>query len=62
RKLHRVVSSGGSFGASPLELHLGIGKATRIKRLEILWPRTGKIQVLESLDASRRWVIEEKDH
>src|SRR5712691_8143782 len=30
RSIHRAVGSGGSFGASPLEQHIGLGKAARI--------------------------------
>ena len=35
---YREVSSGGSFGSSPLMQHIGIGKATRIASIEITWP------------------------
>ncbi|MFN2514252.1 MAG: CRTAC1 family protein, partial [Pyrinomonadaceae bacterium] len=35
---YREVSSGGSFGASPLMQHIGIGKATRITSIEVTWP------------------------
>jgi hypothetical protein len=35
---YREVSSGGSFGASPLTQHVGIGKASRIASIEITWP------------------------
>ena len=35
---YREVSSGGSFGASPLMQHIGIGKATRINSVEVTWP------------------------
>jgi hypothetical protein len=38
RAIHRVVSSGGSFGASPLRQHIGLGRAARIRGLEIWWP------------------------
>ena len=35
---YREVSSGGSFGASPMMQHIGIGKATRIASIEVIWP------------------------
>jgi hypothetical protein len=38
RSIYRSVSSGGSFGASPLEQHIGLGKSARIVDLEIWWP------------------------
>jgi tetratricopeptide (TPR) repeat protein len=38
RSIYRTVSSGGSFGASPLEQHIGLGKSADIASLEIRWP------------------------
>ncbi len=38
RAVYRTVSSGGSFGASPLEQHIGLGKSAQIVTLEIIWP------------------------
>ena len=38
RSIYRTVNSGGSFGASPLEQHIGLGKAAQIVSIEILWP------------------------
>ena len=37
RTIHRSVGSGGSFGASPLEQHIGLGKSARIVEVEIWW-------------------------
>jgi tetratricopeptide (TPR) repeat protein len=56
RSIHRMVTSGGSFGASPLEQHIGLGKAAGRVDVEIWWPVSntrqrfadvGKNQVLE---------------
>lgn len=44
RFIYRTVGSGGSFGASPLEQHIGLGKDARILNLEISWPATGSRQ------------------
>lgn len=44
RSLYRWVNSGGSFGCNPLRQHLGLGKATRVKSLEITWPTSGETQ------------------
>ncbi len=41
RSIYRTVGSGGSFGASPLEQHIGLGKSAAIERLEIQWPGIG---------------------
>src|ERR1019366_4339201 len=38
RSIYRTVGSGGSFGASPLQQHIGLGKAAQIVSIEILWP------------------------
>jgi hypothetical protein len=38
RSIYRDVGSGGSFGASPLEQHIGLGKSARIVDVEIRWP------------------------
>jgi tetratricopeptide (TPR) repeat protein len=38
RPIYRTVGSGGSFGASPLEQHIGLGKSAEIMGLEIQWP------------------------
>lgn len=42
RSIYRTVGSGGSFGASPLEQHIGLGKAAQIESIEILWPDGSK--------------------
>jgi hypothetical protein len=44
RQIYRDVNSGGSFGASSLRPHIGIGKATTVDALEIRWPGTGLVQ------------------
>jgi hypothetical protein len=36
--VYRQVTSGSSFGANPLEQTIGLGKATQILGIEILWP------------------------
>ena len=38
RSIYRTVGSGGSFGASPLQQHIGLGKSARILKLEVWWP------------------------
>jgi hypothetical protein len=49
RSFYRHVNSGGSFGANPLRQSIGVGRAERVERLEVLWPKTGKTQVFEDL-------------
>ncbi|HWC99918.1 MAG TPA: FG-GAP-like repeat-containing protein [Candidatus Sulfopaludibacter sp.] len=43
RAVYRTVNSGGSFGASPLQQHVGLGKSAQIDSVEIQWP-SGKLQ------------------
>jgi hypothetical protein len=38
RSIYRTVNSGGSFGASPLQQHIGLGKAARNVVVEVFWP------------------------
>ncbi|MDQ8184764.1 CRTAC1 family protein [Pelagicoccus sp. SDUM812002] len=59
REIHRVVSSGGSFGASPFLADIGLGNATSIKRIEINWPANDQNQVIESIELDRSYLIEE---
>jgi hypothetical protein len=51
RSIFRTVSSGGSFGGSPLRQQIGLGDATRIASVEILWPATGQTQRLAGAPA-----------
>jgi len=44
REIFRTVNSGGSFGASTLRPHIGLGKAGAIDALEIRWPGSGLVQ------------------
>jgi ASPIC and UnbV/FG-GAP-like repeat len=49
RYIHRHVTSGGSFGASPLRQHIGIGKATQVETLEVWWPTSKTRQIFHNL-------------
>jgi hypothetical protein len=44
RTLRRTVGTGGSFGAGSLQLHVGLGPATRVKELHVLWPDSARTQ------------------
>ena len=59
RSIFRHVNSGGSFGANPLEQHIGLGAATKIDRLEVYWPKTDRTDVFENMDVNQRLVIVE---
>jgi hypothetical protein len=51
RSIHRTVNSGGSFGASPLQQHVGLGRGSRGVDVEIYWPVT---RTRQRSPASRR--------
>ena len=59
RSLHRTVGSGGSFGANPLRVELGLGKAEKIVAVEILWPGSGTRQSVRGLKLDQAYVIRE---
>ena len=61
RSIHRTMNTGGSFGANPLRLEIGLGKATRISGVEILWPGSGTRQTVRGLEPDRFYVIREGD-
>ena len=46
RRIWRHVGPGASFGGNPLRLEIGLGKAERIERVEVTWPRRGTVQML----------------
>jgi hypothetical protein len=62
RRIFRQVSSGGSFGASSLTQHIGLGtrlKAGKIDRIEIDWPASKSKQVFENVPAGQFLEIKE---
>ncbi|MCY4605366.1 MAG: CRTAC1 family protein [Gemmatimonadetes bacterium] len=44
RSIHRMVSSGASFGASSLQQEIGLGQATAIREIAVLWPGEDAVQ------------------
>ena len=59
RAIHRTVGSGGSFGASPLEQHVGLGRSARIVELEIWWPATNTRQRITGIEKNQSLEITE---
>jgi hypothetical protein len=59
RVRHREVGSGGSFGASPLEQHVGLGRAARVKSLEVEWPGRRLRQSFRDVPLDARIVVRE---
>jgi hypothetical protein len=59
RTIFRTVHSGGSFGASPLRQEIGLGNATEITGVEIVWPATRQPQRLLGLRMNSFYRIRE---
>lgn len=57
--VHRLVCSGSSFGANPLEQTIGIADATKVAKIEVYWPTSDKTQVFENLDINQAYTINE---
>jgi tetratricopeptide (TPR) repeat protein len=64
RTIYRTVGNGGSFGANPMELHIGLGKSAAIRSLEVWWPVTkerqrfadvGKNQFIEIRESAQNY-------
>ncbi len=65
RVIHRSVGSGGSFGAAPLQQHIGLGRAASRVDVDVWWPtsntrqhftdvgRNRFLEITESADAPR---------
>ena len=61
RTVHRTVTSGGSFGASPLEQHVGLGRDARNVDVEIFWPVTKLRQRFANVQKNQVIAIREGD-
>ena len=59
RELHRVVSSGGSFGSNPLRQEIGLGDATAITKVDIEWPGSRTQQTITGLELNQSYQIRE---
>ncbi len=59
RSIYRTVGSGGSFGASPMEQHIGLGKSARILNVEVWWPTSNTKQEFPNVDKNQFLEIKE---
>jgi len=60
RQIHRRVNSGGSFGASSLEIHIGLGQALLVDSLRISWQGSGTKQIFTKLPVNTSYIIDEE--
>jgi hypothetical protein len=49
RSVHRVVGTGGSFGASSYQQEIGLGAAARIDAVRVRWPGASEAEVFENV-------------
>ena len=62
RDIYRTVNSGGSFGASSLRPHIGLGKASVVDELEVRWPGSGLVQTIKGpITADATYELREGD-
>jgi VCBS repeat protein/ASPIC/UnbV protein len=59
REIYRWVGGRGSFGGSSLQEEIGIGDATRVRRLEISWPTSGTTMEFTDVPVNRLYRIVE---
>lgn len=59
RSIYRTVGSGGSFGASPLTQHVGLGKSAHNVNLEIWWPTSNSRQTFTNVAPNQFLEIKE---
>jgi hypothetical protein len=59
RSIYRTVSSGGSFGANPMEQHIGLGRSAQILNLEIWWPTSNTRQNFSNVGTNQFIEIKE---
>lgn len=59
RSVYRAVTPGGAFGSSPLTVHLGLGRAAKIDRLEVRWAASGTVDVFTDVAAGALYDLRE---
>jgi len=59
RVIHRTGNTGGSFGANPLRLEIGLGKATEVSAIEIDWPGSRTRQTVEIPKVDTAYLVRE---
>jgi hypothetical protein len=59
RSIHRTVSTGGSFGVSPLIQHIGLARGGRVRELMVWWPTTDTRQRFTNVAKNQAIQIEE---
>ncbi|MEO8083236.1 MAG: CRTAC1 family protein [Ardenticatenales bacterium] len=55
RTLHRLVGSGGSFGANSLQVEVGLGDATAVEAVSVAWPGGGAAESFDGVKMDGVW-------
>lgn len=58
RQLDEVRSGGSYLSQSDLALHFGLGNASRINKLEVMWPG-GDTQAFTNIEADRFYTLKQ---
>lgn len=58
RDIHRVIGGDSGHGSQPLRAEIGLGDATSIASLEIVWPGSAR-QIVTGLKPDTSWRIRE---
>lgn len=59
RSIFHTISSGGSFGASTLRAQIGLGKASKINEVKVLWAGSNTEQTFKNLELNTFYKITE---
>lgn len=59
RSVFHTISSGGSFGCSTLRAQIGLGKATEILEVNVLWAGSGNTQSFKNLNSNTFYQLTE---
>lgn len=57
RTVFHTISSGGSFGCSTLRAEIGLGKASKLIKLEVTWAGSGTHQVFKNINLKKCYKI-----
>ena len=59
RAIRATVGTGGSFGSSTLQQEIGLGNATMIRQLEVIWPGSGRRDTYRDVSLNRVILVRE---
>src|SRR5690606_5586780 len=63
RKIFHTISSGGSFGCSTLRAEIGLGKASGLVQLKVIWAGSGTQQIFKKIKHNTFYkIIEDNPH